>query len=152
MYVNAPFKLEQLQEFCENIVEAKQRRIIPLLLAAETDHVHAIDLLVTLGADVNLRDSEGRTASFIAAEYGKFKALKKLGDLHADINQPDFRGVNPVSVAAEKGYGKTVDTLVSLGADMNAEKKSSHFPRFFNSGEAAVAESNETSATKPAPA
>lgn len=62
------------------------KSIFPLWSAARKNRTKMIFLLIELGADVNLRDSDGETALSIAVIFGNYESAKILIDHGANVN------------------------------------------------------------------
>ncbi len=76
-------------------------------------------LLIEAGADLNLRDAEGRTALRVAAESGHVELVVILRDAGADVAglcEAELRH------ASSKGYLDRVQALIRAGADVNARE------------------------------
>ncbi len=72
-----------------------------LAAAAAAGQEKAAQLLVRNGADINLKDHEGRTALFYAAENGQTALMRQLLRLGADVNIVDANGKNIFIAAAQ---------------------------------------------------
>ncbi|HLW08462.1 MAG TPA: ankyrin repeat domain-containing protein, partial [Marinilabiliaceae bacterium] len=66
----------------------------PLMVAAKNDNLEVMDMLITLGADVNHQDINGNTALHVLANLGKesSEAFQKLLDNGAKMNIKNVRG------------------------------------------------------------
>lgn len=74
-------------------------------------NLQRIQLLVELGADVNLQDEEGRTPLNLAASKGNKELARILIDAGADVNIEDIYGKKPLHIAA---LNKKDTTLIAL--------------------------------------
>ncbi|KAL4876389.1 ankyrin repeat-containing domain protein [Aspergillus karnatakaensis] len=93
-----------------NIHHPASRRT-PIWWAAYSGSIHALDILVQHGGDVNMADAWGQTPVFIAAINNLPDVLQKLLGLGADPSIATEDGVTPLGVASEKGFAGTVDIL-----------------------------------------
>ena len=116
----------------------------PFLLAAHTDDLPLVKLLVELGADPGATNARGTTALMAAAGVGvtapgeeagtEEEALETVGyllDLGADINAVDDRGETAMHGAAYKAVTKVIALLDERGADIsvwNQKNKSGWTP------------------------
>ena len=72
-----------------------------LSAAAAAGQEKAAQVLVSNGADVNLKDKNGRTALFFASENGQTGLMRQLLRMGADINIVDNNGQNVFIAAAQ---------------------------------------------------
>jgi len=97
--------------------------------AAAAGDIEQVKLLISKGADVNERDSCGKTPLHYACEKGHTEVAKMIISRGADVNavsserrmNPDWR--KPLDYAAMGGYKQTVELLISKGADINAQSE-----------------------------
>lgn len=99
----------------------------PLLMAAREGHVETVSLLISRGADIDVRDRYGTTPTLMAAIHGHqevFDLLRKHGGhLTAPsrgINTPVQDGWTPLHLAACHDRPSIVSVILSQGADVNA--------------------------------
>jgi ankyrin repeat protein len=79
-----------------------QLAITPLMhtfVYISQDTLDAAQMLMEWGADLNARDSNGRTVLFTCALVGSFEGLRFLLDHGADPNIPDNDGIRPIDIA-----------------------------------------------------
>lgn len=93
----------------------------PLHLAALTDDVRKIELLVARGGDLTGTDRVGTTPLMEAAQEGRLAALQCLIDLGADLEAVDSHNQTALLVAAAAGETESVRILRDAGA--NAEHR-----------------------------
>jgi ankyrin repeat protein len=77
--------------------------------------------LLQLGADVNARDEEGRTALFSAVLGGSIGLVGLLLEADADVDAKDNDGWTPLHFAAQEYLPEIARILVGRGADVNAQ-------------------------------
>jgi ankyrin repeat protein len=93
------------------LMAAVHRNDPPELLAA----------LIAAGADVNAKDTEGRTPLLIAIIRKNDKAIKTLIDAGVDLESPLRDGKTPLMVAASNNNFEAIIALIKAGADINAK-------------------------------
>ncbi len=109
----------------------------PLLnLAAYKASLDAVKLLLEKGADINGRDSEGRTALFKAVASWSTDIIKFLIEKGADVNAKDTNGDTPLHIEqmfADEGTDfEIVKLLVESGADPNALNNLGETPLYYH--------------------
>ena len=78
------------------------------------DQLRIIDLLISYGADINLKDRDGRTplnlAVYLTAFYqvNNLEAVKYLVEKGADVNIADKEGKTPLKIALERDKTKEI--------------------------------------------
>ncbi|KAK2767575.1 hypothetical protein FQN54_003733 [Arachnomyces sp. PD_36] len=89
--------------------------------AASRGHLSAMSLLLSRGADPNLKDSmRNRTALHYAAEAGQSLAAALLLDVDVDADEIDFHGETPLFLATTSGHaGVTALLLEQESVDVN---------------------------------
>ncbi|MEO1035627.1 MAG: ankyrin repeat domain-containing protein [Pseudomonadota bacterium] len=92
---------------------------LPLEYATRANHVAATERLLYHGADVDIRNKEGRTSLFHIARNGRPIAMARvLLDYNADANLADHFGMTPLLIAAMRGNEDVVDLLLAHGVDL----------------------------------
>jgi ankyrin repeat protein len=66
-------------------------------------------VLLSHGAKVNAKDSEGQTPLHFAAQQGTFQAVEWLLKNGADVNAKDDKGVTPLSLTKIRNRGREVE-------------------------------------------
>ena len=97
--------------------------LTPLHIAANNNHLKAVQCLVENGADINRPDKSGFTSLHIAVKCGYLKVVKYLITKGAYVNLPEKDGLTPLWIAASYGYIKIVKCLVENRADVNLPEK-----------------------------
>ena len=97
-----------------------------LLLAVRLNKLDVVAHLISLGADVNTRDTTwGSTVLMWAADKGNMEIVKLLLEKGADVNAKDTAyGKTALMWAADKGHSEIVKFLLEKGADVNAKDTS----------------------------
>ncbi len=84
--------------------------------AAQKGSLEQVKNLVTRGADVNAKGSNGQTVLMDAAHFGNFELVKFLVDRGADVNAKAKDGGTALNIAQNKGDTRIVELLKSHGA------------------------------------
>ena len=104
--------------------------------AAYTANFKSIDLLLKVGAHVNIQGSDGDTAllksvrtdhiiygqscgSYATENHSHWKSVELLLEAGADVNIVNNYGNTALTLACTNGYFKAVDLLMKAGADVN---------------------------------
>lgn len=86
-----------------------------------------IEKLLTEGADINVRDEDGRTALMYAAFNGHTSIIEKLIKKGALVNLADNYGRTALMFASSGPYPEAVRLLLKNQADPNIQDKDEHF-------------------------
>ena len=92
-----------------------------LLQAAKNGRMHAVQLLLAAGADVNERDQVSRTALINAALMGHLEVVQLLLENGANVNVRERDGYSALMMAAIRGDVAVVRLLLAAGADVNLQ-------------------------------
>eukprot|EP00933_Yihiella_yeosuensis_P051383 TRINITY_DN49305_c0_g1_i1.p1 TRINITY_DN49305_c0_g1~~TRINITY_DN49305_c0_g1_i1.p1 ORF type:complete len:207 (+),score=36.24 TRINITY_DN49305_c0_g1_i1:73-693(+) len=102
----------QLLDRCDS------RRMTAVMEAAARGHEVCLELLVSLGAQVDMFDSRGWTAAMHAAYRGQHQCLHILIDHGVDLDAQDFLGTTAAMRAAIGGHETCLRLLASHGANL----------------------------------
>ena len=94
-----------------------------------------VDILAEViksGADVNLNDSEGCTATMWASLKGFPECIEVLGHAGADVNMKNNLGETPLGWAAQNGHSACIEALIKRGADVNLSSENHSLWAFIN--------------------
>jgi N-acetylmuramoyl-L-alanine amidase len=92
-----------------------------LIIAVNDGNIQAVEDLLTFGADVNLRMTEGITPLFIASQKGHTEIVKLLLEKGAQVDVKDTEGTTPLFIASQKGHTEIVKLLLEKGAQVDAK-------------------------------
>jgi ankyrin repeat protein len=98
-----------------------------LMVGSYFGHKALVKLLLENGADVDSKDSSGRTPLLWAIENGHKAVVELLLEKGANVDSKDSGGRTPLLWAAENGDKAVVELLLKKGADI--ESKDSSFSR-----------------------
>lgn len=90
----------------------------PLHMASMNGHLGSVQLLIQLGADVNCRDGQGRTAAHLAIMRGHQHILELLLCHDLDPAAVDKDGNTLLSLAASIGLNPVIVLLLEWGAQL----------------------------------
>jgi ankyrin len=74
----------------------------PLMFAAREGDLESAKMLVAAGAEVNVRDGDGKDALGLAIFNGGYDVASFLIDNHANVNQPDSQNFTPLFWAVDR--------------------------------------------------
>lgn len=83
--------------------------------------INIIELLLSKGAELHYRNSEGKTPFIIASECGFTEAVEKLIKLGANIKDVTNKGETALHFAAERCNKPIIQLLIKYGADIHAK-------------------------------
>ena len=93
----------------------------PLAIAAMNGHVSIVQILVDAHADVNSKNSLGRTPLMHAALGGHKNIVSILIKRGAYVNLQDENKFSALMIAASKGYEEIANILINKGANINLQ-------------------------------
>lgn len=96
----------------------------PLINAVRTKKFALFNMLIYLGADLNIQSTDiGETALTAACSMGHIQYAKSLISAGADVNLPELKsGKTPLMQASMAGHREIVDLLIKAGADVNVKQ------------------------------
>jgi ankyrin repeat protein len=101
---------ESLAQNQANIATEKLKVLFEFFFDVDTAE---ISKLIKAGADVNVKNKDGATLLYIAAEKDHAVIVKQLLSSGADVNIPDETdGATPLLITSEKGHTDIVKQLL----------------------------------------
>jgi ankyrin repeat protein len=97
-------------------------------VAAQRGNVQLVKVLLANGADVDIKDRNGRAPIHSAAWEGHWGPVQVFIGAGADVNAADKGMYTPLHIAAERGHDRMVRLLLSRGADANARNYEGNTP------------------------
>uniref|UniRef100_A0A4W5QL37 Euchromatic histone-lysine N-methyltransferase 1a n=1 Tax=Hucho hucho TaxID=62062 RepID=A0A4W5QL37_9TELE len=100
----------------------------PITWAIEYKHRELVLLLLSRGADVNIRDKEENICLHWAALSGSNDIAQILLDARCDLHAVNVHGDSPLHIAARENQLECVTLLLSQGADVNLKNREGETP------------------------
>jgi ankyrin repeat protein len=97
----------------------------PLHLASQEGHLEVVRLLLTRGANLNVKTEDWHTPLFLASNNGRLEVVQILLENGADLDGSDLLKKTPLHGASENGHFEVILSLLDRGANVNA--KDAHF-------------------------
>merc|ERR1712060_25777 len=95
-----------------NAAPVPSSRDTALTIAADKGHYRFVELLLSRGAQVDVRNKKGNSSLWLAANGGHLDVVQLLYNAGADIDSQDNRKVSCLMAAFRKGHSKVVKWLV----------------------------------------
>ncbi|CAK6977873.1 LOW QUALITY PROTEIN: histone-lysine N-methyltransferase EHMT1a [Scomber scombrus] len=95
----------------------------PITWAIEYKHKELVHLLLTRGADVNIRDKEQNVCLHWAALSGCDDVAQALLEARCDLDAVNVHGDSPLHVAARENHLECVMLFLSRGADVSQRNR-----------------------------
>jgi len=95
-----------------NAAPVPSSRDTALTIAADKGHYRFVELLLSRGAQVDVRNKKGNSSLWLAANGGHLDVVQLLYSAGADIDSQDNRKVSCLMAAFRKGHSKVVKWLV----------------------------------------
>merc|ERR1712183_386645 len=88
-----------------------------LTIAADKGHYRFVELLLSRGAQVDVRNKKGNSSLWLAANGGHLDVVQLLYSAGADIDSQDNRKVSCLMAAFRKGHSKVVKHVTQFPSD-----------------------------------
>ncbi len=105
-----------------NNVGATALHYIALNTESNTNEHSIVELLLSNGADVDIKDGNGDTPLTIASFRGKSDLAKLLIDAGADVSEKNNRDFTALMLASQSASIELVKILLDAGADVDADR------------------------------
>jgi len=105
----------------ENFEAPLEKQEYPLSKAAADGNIKQLELLISRGVDINVKDETGMAPLDYAAETGKKEVVQFLIQAGADVNAKDDSGVASLYLAASANRREMVELLIAEGADIDVK-------------------------------
>ncbi len=110
-------------------IENSKDKATPLTVAAQHRNLEVAEFLIrALPEDVNVQDSNGRTALHYAMHNRDAQMVQFLIDNNANVNAQDSNGRTALHYAIRNNNAKMVEFLIAKGADVNLATNNKETP------------------------
>lgn len=87
-----------------------------------SNDIEDLDFLITIGADINVKNFYGCTALIDASYHGSLEKARLLINAGADINASNYRRRDTaLIIASYHGYTEIAELLIKAGAEINTK-------------------------------
>ena len=93
------------------------------VMFAAQGHLTYLEFLVSRGAQVNERGSDGFTAAILAAQGGHLSCLEYLATRGGDVDAKTIEGLTAVMLAAQGEHLSCLEYLANIGANFEAKSQ-----------------------------
>ena len=123
--------VELLVKWGANVNSQESWGQTPLIIATNKSRLHTMVSLISLGADLEVKDHHhGQTALHVACAGPDEEAVLILLDASADLTATDGNGLSPLGVALVNKFYRVVPLLLEYGARLN-DCDRAHLPQMF---------------------
>ncbi|CAF0715061.1 unnamed protein product [Brachionus calyciflorus] len=87
--------------------------------ASKFGHVNCLKLLISYGANINIKNKDKQSPLHFSAKYGRISSCLEIlccDSYKNNINEKDITGMTPLHWAARYGHTKVVELLIQKGA------------------------------------
>lgn len=109
----------------------------PLMYAATSGNIEAINLLLDKGAKIDRQNSTGVTALYMGAREGRLQAVTTLLEAGAAPDLCTDDGVSPARIARMRHHEKLKDVLAVSTCRISGRMRDANMPSFANKDEKA---------------
>jgi len=97
-------------------MQVGSERDTALMIAVARQDLEILVLLISSGADVNLKNDLGNTVLYYASKYGLADIVNILIFSGADVNIKNIQGKTALSIAKKNGHTEVAKLLIQAGA------------------------------------
>lgn len=87
--------------------------------SVKNDNLKAVEIYITNGMDVNIKDNSGWSPLHYAADRGNNNVVRLLIESRADVNIKSNEGKTPLHIAVQKNKVEIIKLLLKKGANIN---------------------------------
>merc|ERR1711879_517732 len=106
-----------------NAAPVPSSRDTALTIAADKGHYRFVELLLSRGAQVDVRNKKGNSSLWLAANGGHIDVVQLLYSAGADIDSQDNRKVSCLMATFRKGHSKVVKWMVKHVAQYPSDQE-----------------------------
>lgn len=110
-----------------NAAPVPSSRDTALTIAADKGHLKFVDLLLSRGASVEVKNKKGNSPLWLAANGGHLGVVEALYHAKADIDSQDNRKVSCLMAAFRKGHIKVVKWMVNHVAQFPSDQEMTRY-------------------------
>lgn len=99
-----------------------------LVIACNKNYLEAIEFLISLGANVNVKDNKGITPLHGACSLNNTKLAKLLLERGADLEAKDNNGMTPFYYALASKHVEIAQLLLDAGANLDIKDNKGYYP------------------------
>uniref|UniRef100_A0A6Q2ZLZ0 Euchromatic histone-lysine N-methyltransferase 1b n=1 Tax=Esox lucius TaxID=8010 RepID=A0A6Q2ZLZ0_ESOLU len=99
-----------------------------MIWATEYKHLNQVKLLLSKGADINIRDKEENICLHWAAFSGSVEIAELLLEAKCDLHAVNIHGDSPLHIAARENRLECVTLFLSSGADVTLKNREGEMP------------------------
>jgi len=103
------------------INQQNAKGLSPLMIAAREDNKEIVEILLRVGADVNVVDESGNSALHLTSQNGFSDLVAKLVQSGCNINLQNSNHITPLAAAIVAGHEEVVEKMIELGANLNID-------------------------------
>jgi ankyrin repeat domain-containing protein 17 len=110
-----------------NAAPVPSSRDTALTIAADKGHLKFVELLLSRGAAVEVKNKKGNSPLWLAANGGHLNVVEALNNAKADIDSQDNRKVSCLMAAFRKGHVKVVRWMVNHVTQFPSDQEMTRF-------------------------